>query len=371
MASIEWPKAWFATCAFVLVFAWTLMASAELLLEDQDVIFAFLGSSALLTAAFTTLFLWRPSHVGLMIMFLSSAAASFAFVYLLYVAEDELNIFAEALKGGETRPKAIFDNVDFPPKALICLQVAKVSGAFFGLIALKVMLTTICWTFFETLFTKEIKKDEDDEDLKRRAESLLGIVIAFTLIGVGSFVTVCVFNATTAIDVDGAFYLDTKSRFVFSVCVLLFAISILEFRLYPSWVKERRTLLGAFIVLGVSLWHLMVISGLYYQVESLRRFVMRPQNVDSAFCVDFDNSKVCVESFRVCDGKVDLKGAHFTLNGRRVFYPDELYCFKPAVFVLAFNYACGLLGLLLALVVAFKTCCSNKSINLSKRQSNK
>ena len=324
-------------------------------------------------------------------MFASSLISFASLAYLLYLAEDNLIIFNQmlseykrALSQGQytqrleaykvlVNQSALLKDA-FPPVKWVSLEIIKVSGVFLGLIVAKVLLTTVIWMKLEVVIYSKNGGNNNNTNGGQRglegdndciANALLVIAVYF-IIGISSFLSICLVNAITLINPD-LLLLQTKARFVFAVVTILFALSLLDSHLYPSPAKRMRSAVMAAVAGIVSVWHLLVVRSVHENAQLLQESVLGD---DFGLCLQkceypFDANEECqqirVEEFRICDGKIDIK-EEFSLtkvwtNKRRdiiLIFPDEIYCINRIMFSLWFNYIAGGLALLLAISVCFQ-----------------
>lgn len=410
------PTGWIGILSGLHFFCFGLIILGEAILSTDEylratntngLIVSAMGSSLVVNGLMGLLFICGPSERKLICLFVSSCLSTLVLCFLVFMAEDDLIFFQRVnafylhdipqrrLSAQTLAFGAVFDHesanntvpMTFPPFKIVALSVFKAIGTFFGLVGCKLMIATVLWIKFDVLYElpnqlieepteEECEDDERDQSRRARLAKLGGLLtLGFLACSVSLYLSTSVVNAISVIDLNFILFL-TRVKFIFCYFVCILALLILEFKLYPSEVREFKLIVFSSIVMIIVVFMAAIVKDVQVHSSMLTNLSQPPQfnaNMSTPFCVQScslskpkDCKPKCIPREHYCDGIVHLQNPlrnssnlHFyraiSDPSMVLLFPDELYCAGRLNLLLNWSYIVSGLVFVSGLILIFRS----------------
>eukprot|EP00095_Tigriopus_kingsejongensis_P007451 maker-scaffold403_size186359-snap-gene-0.48 protein:Tk07451 transcript:maker-scaffold403_size186359-snap-gene-0.48-mRNA-1 annotation:"---NA---" len=408
------PVPWLRLLACLHIVCFCLIALGETLMEsDQHLgtaqsrgwVLTLMASVLVVNGMATWIFLCCPGERKLVALFLLSCVSGLVLCLVVFKTEDDLIVFqrlnslySRDIPRGWLSPETLVfgfmfthdesGKMAFPPGKIVILSVLKAFGSFFGLVCAKLMIATILWIKFDIVYESPDKPieeitdeeaDDDERDQMRRSKlAKAGVLLTLTFLvcSVSFYLVTSVLNAITVIDLDFILFL-TRVKFIFCYFICIIALLILEFRMYPSEVRELKLIVFSIVIMVILAFMSAVVTDVKIHSSMLTEMSKSPEfatNSSSPFCVEACLvswpdvcRQQCIDRFKYCDGVIDLESSlwndgHYAVFFRSLtdpkfilLYPDELYCSGRLAPLFGFVYVLAALTFGLCLIVVYRS----------------
>ncbi|XP_059078814.1 uncharacterized protein LOC131877222 isoform X2 [Tigriopus californicus] len=410
------PSGWIAILSGLHLFCFALIILGEAILSADEylkatntdgLVVSAMGSSLVVNSLVGLIFICGPNERKLLCLFVSSCFSSLVLCFLVFMAEDDLIFFQRVnafylndIPQGKLSAQtlafgAVFDHeslnstvpMAFPPTNIVVLSVFKAIGTFFGLVVSKLMIATVLWIKFDVLYelpdqlieeptAEECEDDEQDQSRRAQLAKLGGLLtLGFLACSVSLYLSTSVVNAISVIDLNFILFL-TRVKFIFCYFVCILALLILEFKLYPSEVREFKLIVFSSVIMIIVVFMVAIVKDIQVHSSMLTNLSQPPgfnSDQSTPFCVQSCSlsppescTPQCIPREQYCDGIVHLQNPLRNLSNLHFYrsisdpsmvllFPDELYCAWRLNLLLNWSYIVSGLVFVSALILIFRS----------------